>query len=185
LLTPDKLPHTQNGQYVTNIINLIKGAKKSIDIELQYIEASKGDGAPYDELLQTIAAQVAAKKDVRLIVSANYAEKWGEKMKDEGVDLTANIRTFPNVHNKGFVIDGQTIVVSSQNFSPAGVYENRDAGLILESRDIAQYFGPVFDADWRDSRPLVAHAKPQRGGAAKKRKPVAKKTKKAARGRRR
>ena len=101
LLTPDKLPNTQNGQYVTNIINLIKGAQNSIYIELQYTEASKGAGAPYDELLQTIAGQVAAKKDVRLIVSANYAEKWGEKMKDEGVDLTANIRTLPNVAQQG------------------------------------------------------------------------------------
>ena len=148
LLTPDKLPGGQQGQYVTNIINLIKGAQNSIYIELQYIEASKSNGAPYDELLQTIAEKIAAKKDVKLIVSANYAEKWGEKMKDEGVDLTANIYTLPNVHNKGFVIDGKTVVVSSQNFSPSGVYENRDAGLILESEDIAQYFAPIFDADW-------------------------------------
>ncbi len=180
LLTPDRLPNTQNGQYVTNIINLIKSAQKSIYIELQYIEASKGDGSPYDELLQTIADQVAAKKDVRLIASANYAEKWGEKMQDEGVDLTANIHTLPNVHNKGFVIDGKTVVVSSQNFSPAGVYDNRDAGLILESVDIAQYFGPIFDADWRASRPLSVQGKSRQGGATKKRKPAAKKAKKAA-----
>ena len=72
-------------------------------------------------MLQTIAKQIAVKRDVKLIVSANYAEKWGSKMKDEDVDLTANIHTLPNVHNKGFVIDGETIVVSSQNFSPAGV----------------------------------------------------------------
>jgi phosphatidylserine/phosphatidylglycerophosphate/cardiolipin synthase-like enzyme len=184
LLTPDKLPDTQNGQYVTSIINLIKGAQNSIYIELQYIEASKGNGSPYDELLQTIADQIAAKKDVKLIVSANYAEKWGEKMKDEGVDLTANIRTLPNVHNKGFVIDGKTVVVSSQNFSPAGVSDNRDAGLILESEDIAQYFGPIFDADWRGSRSLVVQGKSRQGGTKKKRTPVAKKAKKAGGGRR-
>jgi phosphatidylserine/phosphatidylglycerophosphate/cardiolipin synthase-like enzyme len=184
LLTPDKLPNTQNGQYVTNIINLIKGAQNSIYIELQYIEASKGDGSPYDELLQTIVAQIAAKKDVKLIVSARYAEKWGEKMKDEGVDLTANIHTFPNVHNKGFVIDGKAVVVSSQNFSPAGVSDNRDAGLILESEDIAQYFESIFLADWRESRALVVQGNAQQGGARKKRKPAAKKAKKVAQGRR-
>ena len=178
LLTPDKLPGGQQGQYVTNIINLIKGAQNSIYIQLQYIEASKGNGAPYDELLQTIADKVAAKKDVKLIVSANYAEKWGEKMKDEGVDLTANIYTLPNVHNKGFVIDGKTVVVSSQNFSPSGVYENRDAGLILESEDIAQYFAPIFDADWRNSRPLVSEGRSRNSGAKKKRKPPVKKAKK-------
>jgi PLD-like domain len=178
LLTPDKLPGGQQGQYVTNIINLIKGAQNSIYIELQYIEASKSNGAPYDELLQTIADKIAAKKDVKLIVSANYAEKWGEKMKDEGVDLTANIHTLPNVHNKGFVIDSRTVVVSSQNFSPSGVYENRDAGLILESDDIAQYFAPIFDADWGDSRPLVSEGRSDKGGAKKKRKPTVKKAKK-------
>jgi phosphatidylserine/phosphatidylglycerophosphate/cardiolipin synthase-like enzyme len=178
LLTPDKLPGGQQGQYVTNIINLIKGAQNSIYIELQYIEASKSNGAPYDELLQTIAEKIAAKKDVKLIVSANYAEKWGEKMKDEGVDLTANIHTLPNVHNKGFVIDGKTVVVSSQNFSPSGVFENRDAGLILESEDIAQYFAPIFDADWGDSRPLVSESRSGKGGTKKKRKPTVKKPKK-------
>jgi phosphatidylserine/phosphatidylglycerophosphate/cardiolipin synthase-like enzyme len=77
------------------------------------------------------------------------------------------------------VIDGKTVVVSSQNFSPSGVYENRDAGLILESEDIAQYFAPIFDADWAVSRPLVKEGRSREGGAKKKRKPVARKTKKA------
>jgi len=185
LLTPDKLPNTQDGQYLTNIIRLIKGARNSIYIQLQYIEASEGNGSLYDHLLQAIAGQIAANTDVKLIVSANYAEKWGEKMKDEGIDLTANIRTLPNVHNKGFIIDGETVVVSSQNFSPAGIYENRDAGLILESKQIAQYFGPIFDADWGDSRPLVAQGQPRQGGAKKKRKPAVRKAKKASAGRRR
>src|SRR5215467_14851504 len=69
------------------------------------------------------------------------------------------IRTQPDVHNKGFVIDSRTVVVSSQNFSPAGIYENRDAGVILESPEIAQYFGPIFDADWAGARPLVVKAR--------------------------
>jgi phosphatidylserine/phosphatidylglycerophosphate/cardiolipin synthase-like enzyme len=178
LLTPDKLPGDgQKGQYVTNIIKLISSAQASICIQLQYIEASKGDGSLYDQLLQAIANQVAAKKVVKLIVSANYAEKWGEKMKDAGVDLTANIRTFPNVHNKGFVIDGETVVVSSQNFSPAGIYDNRDAGLILESKEIAQYFAPIFDQDWDASRPFVAKAGARQTGAKKKAKTPARKAK--------
>jgi phosphatidylserine/phosphatidylglycerophosphate/cardiolipin synthase-like enzyme len=184
LLTPDRLPSGQ-GQYLTNITKLIEGARSSIYIELQYIEASQGNGSLYDGLLQALAKQITAKKDVRLIVSANYAEKWGEKMKDEGVDLTANIHTFPNVHNKGFVIDGETVVVSSQNFSPAGISENRDAGMILESKEIAQYFGPIFDADWRASRPLVGASRPHQGGAKRKRKPPARRRRMAApRGRR-
>jgi phosphatidylserine/phosphatidylglycerophosphate/cardiolipin synthase-like enzyme len=162
LLTPDKVsPDLQDGQYLTNIMKLVEGAQQSIRIQLQYMEASKDNTSPYGKLLQAIKDKIDKDHlDVKLIVSANYAEKWGEKMKDEGVDLTDNIRTQPNVHNKGFVIDGQTVVVSSQNFSPAGVFDNRDAGVILASKEIAGYFQPIFDADWNGALPFVAHAEP-------------------------
>jgi phosphatidylserine/phosphatidylglycerophosphate/cardiolipin synthase-like enzyme len=170
MLTPDRLSESQPvqpgqpgrpdqpGQYLSNVLTLIRGAQQSIHIELQYIEASKGDGSLYDQLLQALADKIAAGTKVQLIVSADYAEKWGEKMKSTGVDLTAKIHTYPSVHNKGFVVDGKTVIVSSQNFSPAGIDQNRDAGMILESPELAQYFGPIFDADWQASRPLVVKA---------------------------
>jgi len=73
LLTPDRLPGSKQGQYLTNVISLIKGAQSSIHIELQYIEASKGNGSLYDHLLQALADKIAVGKEVQLIVSANYA----------------------------------------------------------------------------------------------------------------
>jgi phosphatidylserine/phosphatidylglycerophosphate/cardiolipin synthase-like enzyme len=66
-----------------------------------------------------------------------------------GVDLTDNIFLQYDVHNKGFVIDHKTVVVSSQNFSPAGVHDNRDAGLIIENSEIAVYYENVFLSDWK------------------------------------
>jgi len=169
LLTPDKVsPGSQQGQYLSNIMKLIEGAQNSIKIQLQYMEASAGDDSPYDLLLQALQTGIKDGKTVQVIVSANYAEKWGEKMKAQGVDLTANIRTMPNVHNKGFVVDSSHVVVSSQNFSPAGVHDNRDAGVILMSEEIAGYFAPIFDADWERSLPFVAKgaSKLARGRAA-------------------
>jgi phosphatidylserine/phosphatidylglycerophosphate/cardiolipin synthase-like enzyme len=155
LLTPDKLPNGKP-QYLTNIINLIKSAQKSVYIQLQYIESSKGDGNYYEQLLQAIADKVAEGKDVKLIESADYGMKWAEKMKAEGVDLTANIGLQHNVHNKGFVIDSKIVVVSSMNFSPAGVHDNRDAGVIIESPAIAQYFEKIFLSDWNTrTKPAV------------------------------
>jgi phosphatidylserine/phosphatidylglycerophosphate/cardiolipin synthase-like enzyme len=169
LLTPDKLLGTQQGEYLSNITNLIKSANKTLYIQLQYIEASSGKGDNYDNLLKLIAARVAAGVTVRLIVSADYAEKWGEKMKAQGVDLTANLYTQPSVHNKGFVVDSQTVVVSSQNFSPSGVETNRDAGVIIANSDIAQYFEKVFLADFNNkSKPFVAKgAAPSKGRPGK------------------
>ena len=156
LLTPDTLPPGTEGQYVSNMIKLIASAKKTLYVQLQYIEASLPTGV-YPTLLQAIAARVAAGVDVRLIESLEYGEPWAEKMKDAGVDLTANIALQPNVHNKGFVIDSSVAVVSSQNFSPDGIQFNRDAGVIIESAPVAQYFENVFLADWNNkAKPFVA-----------------------------
>jgi phosphatidylserine/phosphatidylglycerophosphate/cardiolipin synthase-like enzyme len=85
-------------------------------------------------------------------------------MKAAGVDLTANIRLQKSVHNKGFVVDSKIAVVSSQNFSPAGIEENRDAGVILENAAIARYFEAVFQSDWDTRAKPFA---PKAGGAAK------------------
>jgi hypothetical protein len=154
LLTPDKLADGETGQYLSVIMNLIGSAQQTIYLQLQYIEASKDNTSPYGSLLQAIADKIDAGLDVRMIVHSEYASKWGEKMLAEGVDLTANIRTMPNVHNKGFVVDSRSVVVSSQNFSPAGVHDNRDAGVLIESPLIAGYFEPIFLADWDRSVPL-------------------------------
>jgi phosphatidylserine/phosphatidylglycerophosphate/cardiolipin synthase-like enzyme len=81
------------------------------------------------------------------------------------IDLTPVMKLQPNVHNKGFVIDSQTVVVSSQNWSGAGIRQNRDAGLIIESPAIAQYFESVFNSDWTKNKPFnpQAAAPTQRG----------------------
>jgi phosphatidylserine/phosphatidylglycerophosphate/cardiolipin synthase-like enzyme len=165
VLTPDKLPNLRP-QYLTVMKKLISSAKKSLFIQLQYIEASKQAGE-YQTLLQTIADRVAAGVDVRLIESSQFGEKWAEMMVGTGVNLTANIRLQPNVHNKGFVVDSSTVVVSSQNFSPAGVQDNRDAGVVIENADVAQYFESIFVADWNKLKPFAPKAAKAQKASAK------------------
>jgi phosphatidylserine/phosphatidylglycerophosphate/cardiolipin synthase-like enzyme len=159
LLTPDTLPDSKQGQYLSHIMQLIQGAQHSLYIQLQYIESSSGKGDPYDLLLQAILAKAKAGVDVRLIQSLQFGEKWAEQMKSIGADLTAWIRLQPDVHNKGFVVDSKTVVVSSQNFSPSGVQTNRDAAVIMQSADIAGYFEPIFLADWSNKAKPFAEKK--------------------------
>lgn len=165
LLTPDPGPAPAPGQYVTAMTNLISNAQHKVYIQLQYIESS-GTPGDYDNLLRAIAERVAHGVDVRLIESLDFGEKWAEKMKSVGVDLTANIALQPDVHNKGFVIDSEKVVVSSQNFSPAGVRTNRDAGVIIDNAAIAKYFESIFLSDW-NSRAKVFVAKAARAKATK------------------
>jgi phosphatidylserine/phosphatidylglycerophosphate/cardiolipin synthase-like enzyme len=176
LLTPDPGAPPSAGEYLTKMTALIQSAKKSLYVQLQYIEAATA--ADYQSLLQTIADRVTAGVDVRLIEDRENGEKWAEKMKQTGVDLTANIALQSSVHNKGFVIDSSTVVVSSQNFSPEGVRQNRDAGVIIESPAVAQYFEQVFLADWNTRAKPFA---PSAAGTRKAKKSASAATRKAVR----
>lgn len=55
-----------------------------------------------------------------------------------------------NVHNKGIIVDGRSVLVSSANWSPSGALRNRDAGLIMHDPEIAAYFEGVFDFGWNN-----------------------------------
>jgi phosphatidylserine/phosphatidylglycerophosphate/cardiolipin synthase-like enzyme len=52
------------------------------------------------------------------------------------------------VHNKGIIVDGRSVLVSSQNWSADGTLYNRDAGVIIENAKVASYFEQIFEHDW-------------------------------------
>jgi phosphatidylserine/phosphatidylglycerophosphate/cardiolipin synthase-like enzyme len=65
------------------------------------------------------------------------------------------VRRQNNVHNKGVVVDGAVVMVSSQNWSADGTLRNRDAGLILHDVEAAAYFEEIFLHDWDNlARPV-------------------------------
>ena len=65
-----------------------------------------------------------------------------------------------NIHNKGIVVDGKMVLVSSANWSGDGVLRNRDAGLIIRDRDIAAYYERVFRDDWDKRATKIAEPQP-------------------------
>src|SRR3989442_849967 len=56
------------------------------------------------------------------------------------------------LHNKGAVVDGRAVLVSSMNWALGSATENREVGLILDDPVLARTFEISFDADW-DGRP--------------------------------
>jgi phosphatidylserine/phosphatidylglycerophosphate/cardiolipin synthase-like enzyme len=144
LLTPD--------DYRKPILELLKSAQQRIYMQTQYIhtiDPNKDTGNPtHMELIAALAQQIDAGLDVRLIASEFQNKQWIEKLHDAGVDTVEHLRIQRNVHNKGIVVDSETVVVSSQNWSADGTGPNRDAGLIIYSADAAKYFESIFLHDW-------------------------------------
>jgi phosphatidylserine/phosphatidylglycerophosphate/cardiolipin synthase-like enzyme len=118
-------------------------------IQLQYIHpANAVANAKFTDLIDAVAAQINAGKDVRIILSEFQVLKGGlEALQAAGVNLD-NVKIQNNVHNKGFVFDNEKVVVSSMNWSAEGVLSNRDAGVIIENATAADYYTKIFLDDW-------------------------------------
>lgn len=141
LLTPDN--------YETHVLPLIKSATKKLYFINQSLGASNlVPESVLEELTEALLDRVKQKVDVRIIlrdiggVDADLATLKRLKFPMD------NIRVQPALHTKGIVVDGQRVLIGSQNWTVQGVDTNRDASLIFDNKDIAGYFEARFDHDW-------------------------------------
>jgi hypothetical protein len=139
LLTPDL------DVYASAIIELLLSANRSLYMQTQYIHPS--NDANLTKLINALIDRQRAGVDVRLIMSQWEKAEYLELLQAAGIDLTM-VRIQHGVHNKGIVIDSEVVLVSSQNWSGDGVSRNRDAGLLVYDRDVAQYYERIFIHDW-------------------------------------
>ena len=145
VLTPDP------GVYVTAIHDLIASATTTLHMQFQYIELPKtatDASQPFADLVAAVVERQKAGVDVRIIMSQFETAGFLEQLQTAGLDVINGVKLQGNVHNKGVVVDGRRVLVSSQNWSTAGVLSNRDAGVILDSVAAATYFDTIFEHDW-------------------------------------
>jgi phospholipase D-like protein len=164
VVTPDN--------YISVAEALLRGATTSIDIEQQYIRSTQPQ---IGRLLAAIKAARAAnpKLKIRIIVAAGYGgadtvrlRKEMEVLRtDHGLPFGTNIRLlnkkyFVHCHNKLIVVDGERVLVGSQNWSDTGVSTNREAGILLTHKGIADYFTGLVDFDWKTGVKTLPAAPP-------------------------
>jgi PLD-like domain len=147
LLTPDP------GVYAGAVKDLIASATQTLYMQFQYIEPPKaGDptAQPFIDLIDAVIDRQAHGVDVKIIMRDVEKVGYLEQLRIMGLDVVSSVKIQKNVHNKGIVVDGATVLVSSQNWSADGTLRNRDAGVIIYHRDAAQYFQQVFLHDWEN-----------------------------------
>lgn len=94
--------------------------------------------------------------DVRIIFrNIGPVRKKLESLQAAGFDMT-RIRSQVGCHTKGIVIDSETLLLGSHNWTDQGVQVNRDASLLIRHQGIARYYERVFLHDWdRLARPTI------------------------------
>jgi phosphatidylserine/phosphatidylglycerophosphate/cardiolipin synthase-like enzyme len=55
------------------------------------------------------------------------------------------------IHNKGVIVDGEKVLVSSINWNMNSPTFNREVGLIIEHAGLGEYYTGVFERDWRSA----------------------------------
>src|SRR5229473_1149763 len=143
LLTPDN--------YSDHILALIARAKRTLYFQNQYIkinvDASKNP-PKFAALVNALRGKIDDGVDVRIILrDIGNTRPMLEALKTNGFDMS-KVRLQKSCHNKGIIVDGEVVVIGSHNWSGDGTVYNRDASLILFSRDAAQYFQKIFLYDW-------------------------------------
>ncbi len=142
LLTPDN--------YFDATIALVKSARREILLQNQTFNAP----AEHQEKLAELVGLIREKQrriPVRIVfrvLMAPDARRNLEALVDMGFD-PESLRVQPNLHTKGIVVDGEKVLLGSQNISESGVSINRDASLLFEHRGIAAYFKEIFEHDWQ------------------------------------
>jgi len=156
-------PVLSPNNYYRVVRRLILQAQASVDVEQQYIL----EGGPKTQgLLQALQQRKADGIQIRVIVSPAFRKVGGKDNWEKTMDSldkyglldclrAMNLDSFTHLHNKGVLIDRQKVLVSSTNWSENSITRAREAGVLIESPDVAEYYARVFDLDWSVAWPTA------------------------------
>lgn len=145
------------------IIDLIKSARSSIDIEQAYITNwSENDLNPYLK-----AAINASRRGVSVrVILDSYWYNVNEDLdndematfinrlaEEEQLPISARCANLngnnpEKIHNKGMIVDKTSVLISSINWNKNSPNFNREAGIIVDHPGFGAYYTAVFEDDW-------------------------------------
>ncbi len=169
-VTPVLSPDTSTSE--STILDMIKGAEDSIYVQQYYIRHWENGKNPYLKAVKEVAERGVEVKV--LLDSSHYNVKGEEEGNDELRDelnefarkndlkmearLLSQYKGLMKTHTKGMIVDERKVLISSINWNANSMLQNREAGVIIESEQVGDYFSDVFLDDWHDYIEPIADA---------------------------
>jgi hypothetical protein len=144
-VTPIFSPDTS----LQGILYCINAAQVTLDIQIPYFTNWNETGS-VEQILDAIVAAKNRGVTIRVISEEDYDyEEVAHLFNQHNIPIVwQDTRWFTANHNKGIIVDGRIVLISSINYSDNSIENNREAGVIIENADVAQWYQEVFDFDW-------------------------------------
>ena len=149
---------------IGGLVDLIDSADNSIDLSLQYFQDGWGWGYGDNPLIAALErATLERNVTIRLLLNGYYTDDpfddrdmlslvnndWNRTL---GADATAILMSqggdVTKLHNKGMIIDGESVLVSSINWGSNSALRNREMGIVINEATIAGAYLASFEEDW-------------------------------------
>lgn len=139
LMTPDN--------FIDFVLPLIAGAQEKLYFQNQSLKPNLGNPR-YMELFRALRDKSRDENiDVRILVRGDFdAATILSTLQAHNFNMS-RVRLQNGNHNKGILVDGKT-VLGSHNWTGDGTTFNRDASLIFNDPEIADYYERLFLYDW-------------------------------------
>lgn len=159
-LTPVLVPDTNMDN--STVLNQIRNADESIYLQQHYIVDWEEEENPY---LQAVKEAAKRGVEVKILLDSSWynlegngndemIDELNDFAVDEEVDLEARLLSdyhgLIKTHNKGMIVDGDSVMVSTINWNANSMLRNREVGVIVENSEIGDYYSDVFLKDWND-----------------------------------
>jgi phosphatidylserine/phosphatidylglycerophosphate/cardiolipin synthase-like enzyme len=139
-------------------LDLIRGARRSIDMEQFYL--STWPKEPMEDVLAALGEAARRGVKLRLILDSGMYRTYPRaadslaKVPGWQVRLINFGRVAGGIqHSKYFIVDGSIAVLGSQNFDWRALKHIHELGVVVRDARVARDFQQVFDLDWSVSAP--------------------------------
>ena len=140
---------------------MIQSAESEILLSLQYLDLDWKWGWGENPLISALQQAASDGVSIRLIINGAYLDEDIQDVVDRinndwnitnGWDASAIIMSEDDdvmkLHNKGAIVDGESVLISSINWGDSAMVRNREMGLIITSSEVAAPFVASWYADW-------------------------------------
>jgi phosphatidylserine/phosphatidylglycerophosphate/cardiolipin synthase-like enzyme len=135
-------------------LEMINGAKKSLDIEQFYISPQQGE--PLDDILRAVTEAGTRGVAVRCIVDSRMYKTYPATADTLGKQKNISVRIidFGRLaggvqHSKYFIVDGGEVFLGSQNFDWRALKHIHELGVRIRNDDVAEFYNDIFELDWQ------------------------------------